>query len=272
MNKSDIDLFLNSKSLFSRKVDTSISGELIQGIDENVFIFGIWERKRLDALYQSSGLQSNGTDAYTKYKDVDNKILYFDTRIKKQHRIEEDSLAERLKQLSKNKPLPLAFSGRSIKIKGADHLLQLANKLKRQNIHFIFNLYGSGDLEYEMKEYITHHNLSDCFFMTGAIDFYKELFPKIKNETDLFVCLHRQGDPCCTHIETMSCGVPIVGYNNNAFTGILERADIGWDQKPSHLDGIVDVIKYLDKNRNEIVKKAKACLEFATNHDFETVF
>lgn len=38
---------------------------------------------------------------------------------------------------------------------------------------------------------------------------------------------HRQGDPSCTYLETYACGMPIVGYNNQAHQGILASNNAG---------------------------------------------
>ena len=43
----------------------------------------------------------------------------------------------------------------------------------------------------------------------GNLDFKHRLVPLLQNEIDLFVCPHVQGDPSCTYLETMACGVPL---------------------------------------------------------------
>lgn len=237
-------------------------------------LFYVWqqERKRLAAFKYCNGLQSNGTPAYDEYHAVPNKLLYFDTRVFKEQIIEDDALQQRLHYLAENKPLRLAFSGRLIRIKGVDHLVELALKLKQAHIPFQFTIYGAGDLEQEMREFIASHQLAEQVIMTGAVDFYKTLIPALQQSVDVFVCLHRQGDPSCTYLETLSCGVPIVGYNNRAFAGLLHLADIGWGSELNDLDGICNRIAHLHENRNEIIAKAKNNVAFASQHDFDSTF
>ncbi|MDJ0733049.1 MAG: glycosyltransferase [Nostocaceae cyanobacterium] len=234
----------------------------------------IWngERKRLAAFSLADGLQTNGTAAFYEYNQFQNKILYFDTRMHKNLLINDENLEKRLNYLSKNQPLRLAFSGRLISMKGGDHLVKMAMLLKQRNIDFHLTIYGAGELEDEMNKYINKHQLANNVFMAGAVDFYKKLIPELIRNVDLFVMLHRQSDPSCTYLETLSCGIPIVGYKNRAFSGLLEQADIGWGAKLDDLDGIVNIIEHLNLNREKISEKSKNSIQFARHHDFETTF
>lgn len=230
------------------------------------------EKKRLSAFDISEGLQSNGTPAYYQYRKYRNHLLYFDTRVFRKHMIAGNDMEQRLDELSQVKPLRLAFSGRLIRMKGADHLVTLALKLKKRGVPFSFIIYGAGEQEKEMKRFISFHDLGNEVSMPGSVDFYTRLLPEIQQKTDLFVCLHRQSDPSCTYLETLSCGVPIVGYKNRAFEGILGLADIGWGADLNDIDGIAAIIERLNENRAEIAAKSRNSLDFASKHDFETTF
>ena len=237
------------------------------------FIY-IWqhEKKRVSAFSISDGLQSNGTPAYYEYGKFKNNLLYFDTRVYKHDCIEDVDLEHRLNELSKNKPLRLAFSGRLIRMKGADHLVKLALLLKQRKVLYKFYIYGAGELKDEMIAYIHKHQLEDSVYLPGPVDFYKQLIPDLKKNIDLFICLHRQSDPSCTYLETLSCGVPIVGYKNKAFSGLLSLADIGWGAEINALNKIADTIVHLNENRNQLFAKSRGAVEFARPNDFETTF
>jgi colanic acid/amylovoran biosynthesis glycosyltransferase len=234
----------------------------------------IWqyEKKRVSAFQLADGLQSNGTPAYYEYKRFKNNLLYFDTRVDNRHRISNSDLENRLAHLSEGKPLRLAFSGRLIQMKGADQLVTLARMLKKETLPFSMTIYGTGDLENEMKEFIRTHQLENEVSMPGAVDFYNTLIPDLKKNIDLFISLHRQSDPSCTYLETLSCGVPIVGYNNKAFAGLLELADFGWGAKLNDLNEIKKIIINLNKNRAVIAIKSRNSLLFSVPHDFESTF
>jgi glycosyltransferase involved in cell wall biosynthesis len=230
------------------------------------------ERKRRKAFELSDGLQCNGTPAWNEYKKIPNRLLYFDTRVSKTQIISDGDLETRISTLKDKKPLRLAFSGRLIAMKGADHLVQLALKLKKMNIPFLFSIYGTGDLEEEMNRYIDRNELREMVTMKGAVDFNRQLLPDLKEKVDLFVALHRQSDPSCTYLETLSCGVPIVGYRNQAFGGILDLADVGWGVKPDDLEAVSLMISHLDRTREEIAEKSRNAVKFGRKHDFETTY
>lgn len=230
------------------------------------------EKKRKQAFALSNGLQSNGTPAYEHYRSAANRLLYFDTRVSKEDLISIDALEKRIRELNAGNPLRLAFSGRLIAMKGADHLVRLALMLKQSGMAFLLTIYGKGELESRMKAFIAKHHLGNHVRMPGALDFRNELLPEISRNTDLFVCLHRQSDPSCTYLETLSCGVPIVGYANRAFRGILTVADAGWSAPTGDIRGIRDIITRLDKQRNEIARKAHNSILLAREHDFESTF
>lgn len=231
------------------------------------------ERRRSRAFLLANGIQANGVPSFDSYSsEKKDDLLYFDNRVKSSEIITDAQLGERLSYLKSNKPLRLAFSGRLIKIKGADDLITVANLLNRSGVDFIFSIYGTGDLDIYMQEQIIQKKLTEKVFLKGAVDFHSSLLPALKAHTDLFICLHKQGDPSCTYIETLSCGLPIVGYGNQAFTGILSKKNIGWSAPINDAKEISKVIDLLDKNRHLIAEKAQYSIEIAKENDFETTF
>ncbi len=186
------------------------------------------ERKIRAGLRLAAGVQCNGTPTYDAYHSLSaSPLLFFDGRIERRMLISPEELDQRLEYLRTGRPLRLAFSGRLIRMKGADHLPLVARELKRRQVPFEMTICGDGVLADSMRQEIHALGLDDCVHMPGVLDFATELLPFVKREVDLFVCCHRQGDPSCTYIETMSCGVPIVGYANEALAGILQRVPAG---------------------------------------------
>jgi colanic acid/amylovoran biosynthesis glycosyltransferase len=230
------------------------------------------ERKRVAAFQAADGIQANGTAAYDEYNRFKNCILYFDTRVNTDVIVSNEKLNERIETLMNNQPIRLAFSGRLIRMKGADDLIELAGLLKDRNIKFKMAIYGTGDLEGDMVDKINDMRLNSEVNMAGVVDFYNELLPEIKGNVDLFVMLHRQSDPSCTYLETLSCGIPIVGYENKAFSGLLAREDVGWGKKIDDLHGIADIIEHLNNSREQIKEKSINSVNFSCSHDFESTF
>ena len=231
------------------------------------------ELKLRRALRNSDGIQANGVPAYSAYaQPCKTNLLYFDTRIEPSMGITDAELESRLSQLDNNNPLRLGFSGRLIKIKGADHLVCLAKRLKNKQIPFSLDIFGDGDLMQKMQQEIKENALTHWVHLHGPVDFKQELIPFIKENIDIFVMCHRQSDPSCTYLETYSCGVPIIGYNNKAHSGILHAHDVGWETKMNGIDELAGLITKLHVDREEIKRKSRLAIQFARNHFFEQTF
>lgn len=231
------------------------------------------ERRRLQAFSLADGLQSNGLPAYDAYaKLVPNALLYFDTRNTASMGITDTEISTRLAYLDTMSPLRLGFSGRLISMKGADHLVEIANQLHKRQVAFSFDIFGSGELLSQLEEKVEKYGLGTIVRLRGAVDFSTELVPFVKSSLDLFICCHRQSDPSCTYLETYACGVPIVGYNNHAHQGILDNHDVGWSVEINDIEALVALVVQLNLQRETIKIKARNAAVFAREHTFESTF
>lgn len=228
------------------------------------------ERRYLAAVRDAAGIQCNGTPTFDAYRNASPRpLLFFDTRVTRDMLLTPDRLDARLAHLRTGAPLRLAFSGRLAPMKGADHLPRLAAALARRGVDFTLDICGSGPLEAAMRAAVERDGLSPRVRFRGVLDFASQLVPFIASAVDLFVCCHRQGDPSCTYLETMSCGVPIVGYDNEAFVGVQRASRSGWTTPMDDPDALADSIARLASRRDEIAEHARLALEFATQHTFE---
>lgn len=231
------------------------------------------ERKQRNAIALADGVQCNGTPTYNIYHRINrHPLLFFDTRITEDMLATPEEVERRTDRHSSEEPIRLLFSGRLIKMKGADHLLEVAIELKRLKVPFQFYISGAGVLEPVMQQTIASHQLKDCVIMMGLPDFRTEFFPFVKNNIDLFVCCHRQGDPSCTYIETMSCGVPIVGYANEAFAGMVEQSNTGWLVEMDKPKRMAAKIAEINRDRTTLKAMSFNSLKFAKQHTFEKTF
>jgi colanic acid/amylovoran biosynthesis glycosyltransferase len=92
----------------------------------------------------------------------------------------------------------LVFSGYLNKIKGAHALIRIAHILQQRQLPFEFHIFGDGDLEKEMRKTILRLGLEKNVALHGVLNFTDKLIPTLKENIDLFVCCHVQGDPSCT--------------------------------------------------------------------------
>jgi colanic acid/amylovoran biosynthesis glycosyltransferase len=252
-------------------LDTEVSNPIVRA-RRRLWEYG-QERRIKAALRLSAGVQCNGTPTYDAYQPIcASPLLFFDGRVERGMLISPEALQQRFEYLRTGRPLRLAFSGRLIRMKGADHLLLVASELKRRQVPFEMTICGDGVLADGMRQQIGSLGLEDCVRMPGVLDFAKELLPLVKNEVDLFVCCHRQGDPSCTYIETMSCGVPIVGYANEALAGLLQRVPAGTGVPMDDVKALAGAIAQLHADRNTLAAMSERALDFAAANTFEATF
>jgi glycosyltransferase involved in cell wall biosynthesis len=157
-------------------------------------------------------------------------------------------------------------------MKGVDHLLDVAMELRKLGVNYELYISGAGVLEEAMHQRIKAEKLGDRVIMMGLPDFKTNFFPFVKANIDLFVCCHRQGDPSCTYIETMSCGVPIVGYANEAFEGLSRYSNTGWLIEMNQPELMAQKIAELNRDRAQIKAMSHASLAYARQHTFAETF
>lgn len=229
------------------------------------------ELRNRRAIARASGVQCNGTPTYEAYRSINPEaMLFFDSRISAGMLAHESVLRSRFQARRTAGKLRLAFSGRLIPMKGADHLVRVAEALRDLGQPFELSICGTGSLEQALRHHVRKRKLDDVVHFKGNLDFERELVPFIRDHVDLFVCCHRQGDPSCTYLETMACGVPIVGYANEAFRGIVSVSGAGWStpmNKPEELAKRISLLSH-----DEIESHSRKSLSFAREHTFEKEF
>lgn len=241
-----------------------------------------WRRRRWETVQEkanvasvrlSAGVQCNGTPTYEAYRELNaNTLLYFDSRVGPDMIPPEPGLVTRGTAFGQQRPVRLAFSGRLNRMKGADHLVQVAVALRDLGVPFRFDIYGDGPLAPVMAQAIHSQGLDDRVVMGGVLDFGSELMPRIREEVDLFVCCHRQGDPSCTYLETLACGVPIVGYANEAFAGLLRQCEAGRSVPMDEPLALARAIAQLIESPDDLLAMARTGLAFARQRTFEAEF
>jgi len=231
------------------------------------------ERAYRRALRLAAGVQCNGTPTYRAYRHINPRpLLFFDTRVDRTLLATDAALAKRTAAMLSGRPLRLAFSGRLVRMKGAHHLPLLAAALARLRVPFEMTLFGAGDLEADIASKVRELGLSAKVRLAGNKDFRTELVPAMTSAVDLFVCCHPQGDPSCTYLETMSCGTPIVGYKNEAWSGLVKHCGAGWVTPMNNPRAMAAKIAELHRHRPTLAEAATRARDFAAGHTFEKTF
>jgi colanic acid/amylovoran biosynthesis glycosyltransferase len=231
------------------------------------------ERQRRLAFEQAAGLQANGTPAFNAYNgSTQAPLLFFDNRMSGDQQATLQVIADKATYITSGRPLRLAFSGRLERLKGADHLVPVITGLAAKGINFSFDIFGDGVLAGAMQAALNSAGLADRVTFHGPVSFDDVLVPALKQRIDLFVCCHRQADPSCTYIETLACGVPIVGYENAAFEGVLELGQVGEAVPMDKPQLLVNSIIGLNQNRKRLAGMANAAVNVANEHSFNATF
>lgn len=231
------------------------------------------ERVRLAALREAAGVQCSGTPTYEAYRRVNPRaLLFFDNRVREAHVIDDAGLAARAAALHAGRPLRLVFGGRLVAMKGVRQLPLVARELVRLDVPFTLDIYGGGDQESVLREDIARLGLADRMSLHGVLDFDSQWVPLLKARADVFLCCHPQGDPSSTYPEVLSCGVPIAGYDNEAFTGIVAHSGGGWLAPMNEPRRLASLIAGLHADRAQIVAAAERGATFARRHAFERTF
>lgn len=229
------------------------------------------ERRRRSALKAAAAVQSNGYPGARAYKDLTQDMhVYLDNRMTLDRYATDADCAARLERLSGSGPLRLVYSGRLDPMKGAQDLVPIACRLASQHFSFEFDIFGDGILRAEMAAAIAANGLGDKVRLHGNVDFANELVPWQRTTADLFVSCHRQGDPSCTYIESMGCGLAIAGYDNEMWGALCRESGGGWVVPTGNVNALADLIA--GTSREALATATQAALRFARAHDFESEF
>jgi colanic acid/amylovoran biosynthesis glycosyltransferase len=231
----------------------------------------LWERgleKRMRKLIPKlAGLQCNGTPTYDAYRPLNpHSLLFFDSRIDDGLLAGEADLAARDARRRNGLPLRLAFSGRLIAMKGVQHLTAVARELERAGCDFDLEIFGDGELREPIAAELAGTPLERRVRLAGTVDFARKLIPHLRSEVDLFVCPHVQGDPSCTYLETWAAGVPIVGFANEAFAGLLERVDAGRATPLGDPAALARAVIEAAADPDRLARWSRAGRDFAAEH------
>ncbi|MTH76900.1 glycosyltransferase family 4 protein [Paracoccus aestuariivivens] len=231
------------------------------------------EKIRRKMVARAAGLQCSGTPTYENYRQLNpDTMLFFDNRVRASEVISDQAMEAKLQHIRAKEPLRLVFGGRMIPMKGVMELPRVAAELRRLGVPFVFDVYGSGPQQAELQAKIEAEGLREQMILRGVLDFQTGWIPYLRQSADMFVCCHTQGDPSSTYPEVMSCGVPIAGYANDAFRGIVEVSGSGWQVPIFDAGALARTIARLHENRNEIAASAQKARDFARQHVFEVTF
>jgi colanic acid/amylovoran biosynthesis glycosyltransferase len=227
-------------------------------------------RHKIPAMRHALSIHCNG---YPIYREVgwfnQRRLLYLDSRLTADSVISPEDLSARLAARRLRTPR-LIFSGRLEAIKGPLHLVKAAALCKARGLLFELHIYGQGSQQKAMEEAIAEHGLDGTVLLHGAVP-YPELVNRAK-DCDVFVCCHLQADPSCTYLESLGCGLPIVGYGNAMWRGLHEHSGAGIVTKEGDASEMADALCRLIRDGDQVDRLSLRAMEFAREHTYEIEF
>jgi colanic acid/amylovoran biosynthesis glycosyltransferase len=197
------------------------------------------------------------------------RLLYLDSRMRAGMIIEEAALQRRLVERRHRRPR-LLFSGRFEPAKGALDVVLVAAACKRRGLDFEMHLYGQGSERPAMDRAVREHGLSANVFVHEAIP-YPQLV-EVARASDLFVCCHVQDDPSCTYLESLGCGLPIVGYGNAMWRAMCADSRAGLVTPPGAPAATAEALARLLADPDRVDELSRQARRFAVDHAFEREF
>ncbi len=144
--------------------------------------------------------------------------------------------------------------------------------MQAQGIDFSLDIFGAGSLEAEIATGIQAAGLQQNVTLRDPVDFETVLVPYFRNSADLFLSCHRQADPSCTYLESLGCGVPVVGYRNVMWKAMAEQSSGGWVVRMGHPGALATQIAKLDRDRDALLRAAQSGRNFARQHSSSAEF
>ena len=119
--------------------------------------------------------------------------------------------------------------------------------MRDAGVNFTLDIYGAGSLSYAIASGIAGAGLGDRVRLHAPVDFDSVLVPAMRRDADVFLSCHRQGDPSCSYLEAMGCGLPVVGFANRMLAALVADSGGGWCVPMGDLSAMAALIGGLQK-------------------------
>jgi colanic acid/amylovoran biosynthesis glycosyltransferase len=231
------------------------------------------EGRRREAFARADGLQANGYPAFKLYAPLNRQaMMYLDNRVGEGMLATEQEMTERERRLRSGASLRLLHSGRLEQLKGSLDLVRVASALRSLGIDFTLDIFGTGSLEGEIRRGIVTEGLGEVMRLHGPVDFETGLVPFARRNADIYLSCHLQSDPSCTYVESMGCGLAVVGYANKMWSALCAASGAGATAVMGDVDRLAACLAQASANRDQLAAWCRAGWSFASDNSFEREF
>ena len=138
----------------------------------------------------------------------------------------------------------IGSAGRLIELKGHRFLIELASRLKEQNIDFKIRIAGEGPLRDSLQSQIKMHGLENIVRLLGFVSDMRSFL----QQTDIFVFPSQIEGFGYAVVEAMSTALPVVAFDAGSIPEIIENEQTGFLVPPDDLDQLTQKILLLAQN------------------------
>lgn len=218
-----------------------------------------WRLRQMMA--RASSAQFNGPAALDAYGSlVEDPLAYHDHRIMSS----DVESARQVDPWRGDQPLRLGFSGRLHPIKGPQFAVRLARLASAHGLPVELHVFGAGPLEQSLRA-----SAGENVQFRGFQQFRSEWLPTVRDEIDLMVMPHVQGDPSCTYFEALGSGAPVLGFENETLTPLVRDHAVGWAVRQGDVDGLLNELTAIIQDPPRLAGARQRGLDLVTANSFE---
>lgn len=207
------------------------------------------------------GVQANGHPAFDHFAPLARSaLLFFDTRLTAEHL----RLARETPRRPPGRRLRLCFSGRLIAAKGPSFALDVARALGDAATLVML---GTGEQAAELR-----WNAPENVRFGGHLDFDPDWTRFVREEVDVMLLPHIQGDPSGTYLEAAGCGIPVLGFDNVALDSLVRHHGLGWTVPLGDSAALAAAAKRVLAQPDAWAAARSGCLDFMAEHHFEAEY
>ena len=129
-------------------------------------------------------------------------------------------------------------------LKGGDTFKQLADKLDPTKYFIVLIGSEKQEIEYIKDNFVIMPKTSSIEEMAS---FYSSL--------DVFINPTKADNYPTTHLESISCGTPVISFDVGGATEMIKDGETGFSVKYSQVDDIISKIEFISRNRSKFERK-----------------
>ncbi|MBE9010481.1 glycosyltransferase, partial [Pseudanabaenaceae cyanobacterium LEGE 13415] len=230
------------------------------------------ERYIMNFMRQADLGLFQGQDCYNAYAPSSrNPRLIYYVHSQKSDQISAERLAMKLDRIERGEPLRLCYTGRATEMKGAIDWIEVVDQLHQRGVNFTATWIGDGNLLNDMKQLAEKLGVADRITFTGFVSDHVSTLDTMQQQ-DVFMFCHKTPESARCLIESLVCGLPLVGYESLYPRRLVAEQGGGVFVPLDDQQALADQIVALDRDRTKLAELVRQAAASGRGFDEETVF